>query len=75
MLQLGAAERVDAVVEMNHPGVWILGTPVEEDRNRGMGIVGNTLGEKAKRNGILPANQIGITSCLLNPNQWLRRMK
>jgi FtsP/CotA-like multicopper oxidase with cupredoxin domain len=38
-LQLGAAERVEAIVEMNNPGVWILGTPTGEDRNRGMGIV------------------------------------
>jgi FtsP/CotA-like multicopper oxidase with cupredoxin domain len=38
-LQLGAAERVDAIVEMKYPGVWILGTPKDEDRNRGMGIV------------------------------------
>jgi FtsP/CotA-like multicopper oxidase with cupredoxin domain len=38
-LQLGAAERVEAIVEMKHPGVWILGTPKDEDRNRGMGIV------------------------------------
>jgi FtsP/CotA-like multicopper oxidase with cupredoxin domain len=46
-LQLGAAERVEAIVEMKSPGVWILGTPVDEDRNRGMGIVV----EYAKRTG------------------------
>ena len=39
VLQLGSAERVDAIVEMKNPGVWILGTPMDEDRNRGMGIV------------------------------------
>lgn len=39
VLQLGVAERIDAVVEMNQPGVWILGTPKDEDRTRGMGIV------------------------------------
>jgi FtsP/CotA-like multicopper oxidase with cupredoxin domain len=39
VLQLGTAERIDAVVTMNHPGVWILGTPKEEDRANGMGIV------------------------------------
>jgi FtsP/CotA-like multicopper oxidase with cupredoxin domain len=36
---LGTAERVDAIVEMNHPGVWVLGTPMDEDRQRGFGIV------------------------------------
>jgi FtsP/CotA-like multicopper oxidase with cupredoxin domain len=39
MLELGTAERIDAVVEMNHPGVWVLGTPRDDDRRRGMGIV------------------------------------
>jgi FtsP/CotA-like multicopper oxidase with cupredoxin domain len=39
VLELGTAERVDAVVEMKNPGVWILGTPMDDDRNNGMGIV------------------------------------
>lgn len=39
VLALGVAERIDAVVEMNSPGVWILGTPRDDDRRDGMGIV------------------------------------
>jgi FtsP/CotA-like multicopper oxidase with cupredoxin domain len=39
VLELGTAERVDAVVEMRNPGVWILGTPKNDDRANGMGIV------------------------------------
>jgi FtsP/CotA-like multicopper oxidase with cupredoxin domain len=39
VLQLGTAERIDALVEMNNPGVWILGTPKDDDRKNGMGIV------------------------------------
>ncbi len=39
VLELGTAERVDAVVEMRNPGVWILGTPKDDDRANGMGIV------------------------------------
>lgn len=39
VLELGVAERIDAVVEMNNPGVWILGTPKDDDRANGMGIV------------------------------------
>jgi FtsP/CotA-like multicopper oxidase with cupredoxin domain len=39
VLELGTAERIDAVVEMKNPGVWILGTPKDDDRNNGMGIV------------------------------------
>jgi FtsP/CotA-like multicopper oxidase with cupredoxin domain len=38
-LELGTAERVDAVVEMKNPGIWILGTPKDDDRKNGMGIV------------------------------------
>ena len=39
VLELGTAERISAVVEMNNPGVWILGTPMDDDRKNGMGIV------------------------------------
>ena len=39
VLELGTAERISAVVEMNNPGVWVLGTPKDDDRNNGMGIV------------------------------------
>ena len=39
VLQLGPGERVDAVVEMNHPGVWIFGCTSDDDRNNGLGIV------------------------------------
>lgn len=39
VLELGTAERVDAVVEMRNPGLWILGTPKNDDRANGMGIV------------------------------------
>ncbi|MEO9117353.1 MAG: multicopper oxidase domain-containing protein [Gemmatimonadaceae bacterium] len=39
VLALGVAERIDAIVEMNSPGVWILGTPHDDDRRDGMGIV------------------------------------
>jgi FtsP/CotA-like multicopper oxidase with cupredoxin domain len=38
-LELGTAERIDALVEMKNPGVWILGTPKDDDRRDGMGIV------------------------------------
>lgn len=38
-LELGPAERIDAIVEMNQPGVWILGATDDHDREHGMGIV------------------------------------
>ena len=39
MLWLGTAERVSAIVEMNNPGVWVMGDLADDDRNHGMGIV------------------------------------
>jgi len=38
-LFLAPAERADVVVEMNRPGVWILGSTKEEDRKMGLGVV------------------------------------
>ena len=39
VLWLGTAERVSAIVEMNHPGVWIMGDTADDDRHNGMGVV------------------------------------
>jgi FtsP/CotA-like multicopper oxidase with cupredoxin domain len=39
VLWIGTAERVSAIVEMTHPGVWVLGDLADDDRGRGMGIV------------------------------------
>jgi FtsP/CotA-like multicopper oxidase with cupredoxin domain len=39
VLWLGTAERISAIVEMNHPGVWILGDTSDDDRQHGMGII------------------------------------
>jgi FtsP/CotA-like multicopper oxidase with cupredoxin domain len=39
VLDLGTAERISAIVEMKNPGVWVLGTPHDDDRKNGMGIV------------------------------------
>ena len=38
-LFLGAGERIDAVVEMNQPGNWILGAPEDAIRNAGLGVI------------------------------------
>jgi FtsP/CotA-like multicopper oxidase with cupredoxin domain len=39
VLEMGPAERIDAVIEMNQPGVWVLGATDDHDRDRGLGIV------------------------------------
>jgi FtsP/CotA-like multicopper oxidase with cupredoxin domain len=38
-LEFGPAERIDAMVVMDQPGVWILGATDNHDREHGMGIV------------------------------------
>jgi FtsP/CotA-like multicopper oxidase with cupredoxin domain len=38
-LSLGVAERIDAIVEMNNPGVWVLGSTLQAARDMGLGIV------------------------------------
>jgi FtsP/CotA-like multicopper oxidase with cupredoxin domain len=39
ILELSPGERIDAIVEMNYPGVWTLGSTDEQRRAAGMGIV------------------------------------
>ena len=39
VLSMGPAERVDAVVTMNAPGVWVLGEVNEQMRNQGLGVI------------------------------------
>jgi FtsP/CotA-like multicopper oxidase with cupredoxin domain len=53
-LQLGPGERIDAIVEMNQPGVWILGTTHNEDRKAGMGVVVEYAGQPGPARWIAP---------------------
>ena len=55
VLWLGTAERISAIVEMNHPGVWILGDLDNDDRHHGMGIVVEYAGRKGSPQWIAPA--------------------
>jgi FtsP/CotA-like multicopper oxidase with cupredoxin domain len=54
VLWLGTAERISAIVEMNHPGVWIMGDLADDDRRHGMGIVVEYAGRKEKAVWIAP---------------------
>jgi FtsP/CotA-like multicopper oxidase with cupredoxin domain len=54
LLWLGTAERVSAVVEMKHPGVWVMGDLADDDRGRGMGIVVEYAGHQGKPQWIKP---------------------
>ncbi|MDB6008195.1 MAG: multicopper oxidase, type 2 [Gammaproteobacteria bacterium] len=48
ILWLGTAERISAIVEMKHPGVWVLGDLDNDDRKGGMGIVVEYAGHTGK---------------------------
>ena len=61
MLWLGTAERISAIVEMNHPGIWIMGDLADDDRKHGMGIVVEYAGQKGKPVWIPPTHPTGTT--------------
>jgi len=54
VLWLGTAERASAIVQMNHPGVWIMGDTADDDRHHGMGIVVEYAGYAGKAQWIAP---------------------
>jgi FtsP/CotA-like multicopper oxidase with cupredoxin domain len=56
VLELGTAERISALVEMKNPGVWILGTPKDDDRKNGMGIVIEYADKAGSPRWVKPAN-------------------
>lgn len=58
VLWIGTAERVSALVEMNHPGVWVLGDLSDDDRNAGMGTVVQYAGRSGSPQWSTPAKSI-----------------
>jgi FtsP/CotA-like multicopper oxidase with cupredoxin domain len=54
VLWLGTAERISAIVEMHHPGVWIMGDTADDDRHHGMGIVVEYAGHTGKAQWLAP---------------------
>jgi len=54
VLWIGTAERVSAIVEMNQPGVWIMGDLTDDDRHHGMGIVVEYAGRTGKAQWVAP---------------------
>jgi FtsP/CotA-like multicopper oxidase with cupredoxin domain len=55
VLWLGTAERISAVVEMNNPGVWIMGDLDDNDRRHGMGIVVEYANQKGSAAWLAPS--------------------
>ncbi len=54
VLWLGTAERISAIVEMKHPGVWVLGDLDNDDRRHGMGTVVEYAGQTSKPAWVAP---------------------
>jgi FtsP/CotA-like multicopper oxidase with cupredoxin domain len=54
VLWIGTAERISAIVEMNHPGVWIFGDLDNDDRRYGMDIIVEYAGRPGKAQWIAP---------------------
>ena len=77
VLALGVAERIDAIVEMNRPGVWVLGTPKDNDRRDGMGIVVEYAGATGAPRWVAPPKEpwdytiFGSTSPVPAPDQTI----
>jgi FtsP/CotA-like multicopper oxidase with cupredoxin domain len=55
VLSLAVAERVDAIVEMNAPGVYVLGSILEKEVKMGLGIVIEYAGQKGTPKWTSPA--------------------
>ena len=56
-IEFGPAERIDAIVEMNQPGVWVLGATNDHDRQAGMGIVVEYAGQTGKPSWLPPSQE------------------
>jgi len=56
-LELGPAERIDAIVQMKQPGVWILGATDDHDRERGMGVVIEYAGQSGEPRWLAPGDE------------------
>jgi len=54
VLWLGTAERISAIVEMKHPGVWVMGDLADDDRGSGMGTIIQYAGQKGKPQWVTP---------------------
>jgi FtsP/CotA-like multicopper oxidase with cupredoxin domain len=54
VLWVGTAERVSAIVEMTHPGVWLMGDLADDDRRNGMGIIVEYAGRTGETQWVEP---------------------
>jgi FtsP/CotA-like multicopper oxidase with cupredoxin domain len=77
VISLAVAERVDAIVEMNTPGIWVLGSTLKESREIGLGVVieyAGMSGEPIWRNPGQAAwdyTRFGATGSVASPDETL----
>jgi FtsP/CotA-like multicopper oxidase with cupredoxin domain len=57
ILQIGVAERIDAIVEMKRPGVWIFGSTADDERQKGMGVVVEYADRRGEPQWVAPAKE------------------
>ena len=71
-LVLGVAERIDAIVEMSTPGVWILGSTNSNERAKGLGRVIEYAGRSGEpvwvESGRKPWNYLDFVDTSKSPN-------
>lgn len=60
VLEFGPGERFDAIVEMNHPGVWILGNTQDAIREDGMGVLFEYPNQKSDMPWLPPHDAVGL---------------
>ncbi len=58
VLALGPGERVDAFVEMNQPGVWILGATDDNIRGAGLGVIVEYANQHREPQWVKPAKPV-----------------
>ncbi|HVW09389.1 MAG TPA: multicopper oxidase family protein [Bryobacteraceae bacterium] len=58
VLEMGPAERIDAIVEMKNPGVWIFGSTDDKERDDGLGIVFEYAGASGAPKWIPASNMV-----------------
>jgi FtsP/CotA-like multicopper oxidase with cupredoxin domain len=58
VIDIGPGERVDAIVEMNQPGVWILGTTTDDVRNAGLGVLIGYANQHKQPQWVAPAKPV-----------------
>jgi FtsP/CotA-like multicopper oxidase with cupredoxin domain len=58
VLMLGPGERIDAYVEMNQPGVWILGSTDDATRNAGLGVIVEYENQHREPQWVMPSKPV-----------------